>query len=78
MTLESKIQAKLIKQLKADGWLVLKIIKCNINGFPDIVAFRNGEVQFIEVKSENGKQSELQKHVQKQIEKHGFNYILKK
>jgi len=74
--LESNIQAKIINQLKKNGWLVLKIIKCNINGMSDLICFKNGRTVFIEVKNKNGKQSEIQKYVQKQIELQGFQYLL--
>jgi Holliday junction resolvase len=74
--LESKYQAKIINQLKKNGWLVLKIIKCNINGMSDLIVFKNGKTVFIEVKNENGKQSEIQKYIQKQIEMQGFQYLL--
>jgi Holliday junction resolvase-like predicted endonuclease len=74
--LESKIQSKIINQLKKNGWLVLKIIKCNINGMSDLIVFKNGKTVFIEVKNESGKQSEIQKYVQKQIELQGFQYLL--
>jgi Holliday junction resolvase len=74
--LESKIQAKIINQLKKNGWLVIKIIKCNINGMSDLICFKNGITVFIEVKNESGKQSEIQKYVQKQIELQGFEYLL--
>jgi Holliday junction resolvase len=74
--LESKIQSKIINQLKKNGWLVLKIIKCNINGMSDLICFKNGKTVFIEVKNESGKQSEIQKYVQKQVELQGFQYLL--
>lgn len=74
--LESKFQAKIINQLKKNGWLVLKIIKCNINGMSDLIVFKNGKTVFIEVKNESGKQSEIQKYVQKQVELQGFQYLL--
>ena len=74
--LESKIQSKIINQLKKNGWLVLKIIKCNINGMSDLICFKNGRTVFIEVKNESGKQSEIQKYVQKQVEMQGFQYLL--
>jgi Holliday junction resolvase len=74
--LESKIQSKIINQLKKNGWLVIKIIKCNINGMSDLICFKNGRTVFIEVKNESGKQSEIQKYVQKQVEMQGFEYLL--
>lgn len=69
---EQLIQSKIIKQLEADGWYVLKLIKTNKNGIPDIVAFRNNEFQFIEVKTEKGVLSELQKYRIKELENLGF------
>ena len=74
--LESNIQAKIIKEAKKQGFIVLKSIKCNISGMSDITLFKQGKTIFIEVKNENGKQSELQKHFQKVIEAQGFKYYL--
>ena len=74
--LESKIQASCLKYAKAKGWYVLKIIKCNVNGFPDSVIFKDGKTIFVEFKSLIGKQSELQKYQQKQLEAQGFKYFL--
>ena len=74
--LESKIQASCIKYAKSKGWYVLKVIKCNISGFPDSVLFKDGKTIFVEFKSEIGKQSELQKYQQKQLESQGFKYYL--
>jgi hypothetical protein len=74
--LESKLQASCLKYAKSKGWYVLKIIKCNISGFPDSVLFKDGKTIFVEFKSEIGKQSELQKYQQKQLESQGFKYYL--
>ena len=35
---ESKLQTKIIKYLESLGWYVRKIITCNKNGTPDIIA----------------------------------------
>ena len=74
--LESKIQASCLKYAKSKGWYVLKVIKCNVNGFPDSVIFKDGKTIFVEFKSLIGKQSELQKYQQKQLEAQGFKYYL--
>lgn len=74
--LESKLQASCLKYAKSKGWYVLKIIKCNVNGFPDSALFKDGKTIFVEFKSEIGKQSELQKYQQKQLESQGFKYYL--
>ena len=76
--LESVIQSKIINEAKKNGYLVLKVVKCNINGYPDITLFKDNLTIFVEVKSEKGVQSEIQKYVQKQLEKQGFKYYLVK
>ena len=35
---EQQIQTKKIKDLEADGYFVLKLIKTNKNGIPDVLA----------------------------------------
>jgi len=74
--LESVIQAKIIKEAKKNGFTVLKTIRCNITGFPDVTLFKGGKTTFLEVKNEKGIQSEIQKYVQKELEKQGFEYIV--
>ena len=59
--LEQAIQKKIIKKLEQDGYFVLKLIKCNKNGYPDLIAVKENETIFIEVKRPDGKLSELQK-----------------
>jgi len=43
---------------------------------PDIMALKNGIVKFIEVKTEKGKLSEVQKYRIKQLEDAGFEAIV--
>lgn len=70
---EAKYQSKLIKLLEKEGYFVLKLIKTNINGIPDLLALKKGEEPyFIEVKGSKGKLSELQKYRLKQLKQHGF------
>jgi hypothetical protein len=73
---EQELQSKCIKYAKLKGWYVLKVIKCNVSGFPDCTLFKDGITIFVEFKSENGKQSELQKYQQIQLENQGFKYYL--
>jgi Holliday junction resolvase len=61
MILEQQLQKKIITQLEKQGYLVLKLIKCNKNGYPDLLAVKENDTIFIEVKRPNGKLSELQK-----------------
>lgn len=69
---EQQIQAKRIKQLEAAGYYVIKLIKTNKNGIPDLIAIPpNSGVLFSEVKTPIGKVSELQKYRLKELEDHG-------
>jgi hypothetical protein len=71
---EQQIQAKRIKQLESEGYYVLKLVKTNNNGIPDLLAIPpNADVIFSEVKTPKGKVSELQKYRLKELEKYGFN-----
>ena len=70
---EQQIQSKRIKQLEAEGYYVLKLVKTNKNGIQDILAIPpNSNVIFSEVKTPKGKVSELQKYRLKELEKYGF------
>jgi len=70
---EQQIQAKRIKQLESEGYYVLKLIKTNKNGIPDIIAIApNSTVIFSEVKTPKGKLSKLQEYRLKELEKYGF------
>jgi Holliday junction resolvase len=69
---EQQIQAKRIKQLEADGYYVLKLIKTNKNGIPDLIAIKKGDILFSEIKTTNGKLSEIQKYRMKELESYGF------
>ena len=70
---EQQIQSKRIKQLEDEGYYVLKLIKTNKNGIPDIVAIApNSNIIFSEVKTKKGKVSPLQEYRLRELKKHGF------
>ena len=69
---EQKIQTRRIKQLEAEGYYVLKLIQTNKNGLPDLLALKDGEILFSEVKRPNGKLSKLQEYRLKELKEHGF------
>lgn len=69
---EQQIQAKRIKQLEAEGYYVLKLIKTNKNGIPDLIAIKEGDILFSEIKTQTGKLSEIQKYRIKELESYGF------
>jgi Holliday junction resolvase len=71
---EQQIQSKLIKQLEAEGYYVVKLVKTNKNGIPDLLALPKGsDARFIEVKTKIGKVSKLQEYRHKELESHGIN-----
>jgi HJR/Mrr/RecB family endonuclease len=53
--LESAVQKKIITYLKKENWFVTKIISCSTNGIPDLMAIKNGQTIFIEVKQKGKK-----------------------
>ena len=69
---EQQIQRKRIKQLEGKGYYVIKLIKTNKNGIPDLIAIPPGcEVLFSEVKTPRGKLSKIQEYRMKELETHG-------
>jgi Holliday junction resolvase len=69
---EQQIQSKRIKELEGQGYYVIKLMKTNKNGIPDLIAIPpNCGVLFSEVKTKKGRVSELQKYRLKELENHG-------
>ena len=73
---ESEIQSHIIKKLEAAGWYLIKIIQCNKNGFPDLIALRQGSTIFIEVKAKGKKARPLQEYRHQQLKKQGFKTLV--
>ncbi len=70
---EQQIQTKRIKELESEGYYVIKLIKTNKNGIPDIIAIPpNSNVIFSEVKTPKGKVSKLQEYRLKELDEYGF------
>ena len=70
---ESKFEQAWSSKAAKRGWLSIKNIQVNLNGWPDRMYLKNGMVFFIEFKSEEGTVSELQKYRIDQIRKLGFH-----
>ena len=66
-------QNKIIKKLEQDGYFVLKLIKTNKNGICDLIAVKENETIFIEVKRPKGVLSELQKVRIKELRSKNIN-----
>ena len=73
---EAMTQKMITKKLQQQGWLVVKIIQCTLNGFPDLMCLRNGITIFIEVKSSTGKPSPLQLYRHKQLTDNNFTTLI--
>jgi Holliday junction resolvase len=70
---EQQIQTKKIKELEADGYYVLKLIKTNKNGIPDVLALHpEYGIEFYEIKTKKGKASKLQEYRMKELRQYGF------
>ena len=70
---ESKFQTKVMDALKCRGWTVVKNIRTNISGWPDLTAYKVGyPALFIEVKGVKTPVDPLQKYRHKQLRKAGF------
>ena len=73
MELEQQIQKRITTKLEQEGYFVLKIIKANKNGYPDLIAIKNNITTFVEVKRPTGKLSELQKVRIQELRSKGIN-----
>lgn len=72
----SKFQSKLIKEYEDKGYLVLKTIRLNVNGYPDLLAMKPNEPTiFIEVKEVKDTLKPLQKLRIDKLNQKGFKAI---
>jgi hypothetical protein len=70
---EQQIQSNRIKELEAQGYYVIKLIRTNKNGIPDLIAIPpNSDVLFSEVKKPGGKLSKLQEFRIKELNQIGI------
>ena len=70
----SKFQSKIIKEYEDKGYLVLKTIRLNVNGYPDLLAMKSNEPTiFIEVKEKKDDLKPLQGLRIDELNKKGFN-----
>jgi hypothetical protein len=69
---EQQIQSRRIKELEEQGYYVIKLIKTNKNGIPDLVAIPpDSGVLFSDIKTPRGKLSKLQEYRLKELRNHG-------
>lgn len=74
--LESKVQEKIVKRYKQEGWMVIKIVLCSLSGFPDLMCLRDGTALFIEVKRKGERPRPLQVFVHDMLRKCGFEVLV--
>jgi hypothetical protein len=76
---EQQIQSKRIKQLEEQGYYVIKLVKTNKNGIPDLIAIpKDSDVLFSEIKRPTGRLSKLQEYRIKELRTHGLQVELYK
>lgn len=70
---EQQIQSKRIKDLESQGYYVIKLIRTNKNGVPDLLAIPpDSDVLFSEVKKHDGRLTKLQQYRIKELQSYGF------
>ena len=73
MKSESAVQSKRIKDLEEEGYYVIKLMKTNKNGIPDLLAIHPEKgILFSEVKRKNGVLSPVQEYRIKELKEKGF------
>jgi len=65
-------QKQLIKNYEAEGYTVLKIIRLNKSGFPDLMLLKDGVVKWVESKEANDTLKPLQKKRIDELRELGF------
>lgn len=69
---EAKLQAKILKWLKANGFYAIKTVVCNVNGVSDILSCSpKGRFVSIEVKYGSNGPSKLQEYNIAQVNQRG-------
>jgi Holliday junction resolvase len=69
---ESMIQTKIKKYLETNGWMVIKLIQTSANGIPDLMALKEGQTIFLEIKQPGKKPNDLQRYRIDKLQKAGF------
>jgi transketolase len=76
---EQQYQTKIIKEYEAKGWYVLKLIRTNKVGIPDLLCLKDKEKPlFIEVKAINGVLSKLQEFRIDELNSFNFDAVVLK
>lgn len=65
-------QNKLISKFQKEGYTVIKLIRCNVTGIPDLMLLKEGVTKFVEVKEDNDTLKPLQRYWIDKLRKEGF------
>ena len=68
----SKFQNKIKKQMEQKGYKVVSVIKLSENGYPDLLAMKDGRSVWIECKERNDTLKPLQKYRIDELINNGF------
>lgn len=68
-------QSELIKKYEAEGYLVLKTIRLNKSGYPDLMLLKDGVLKWIESKEGKDTLKPLQKKRIDELRAKGFDAI---
>ena len=72
--IESKLQQKIVAICKTHGIIVAKVDSSSTRGWPDLtVILPDGTVLFIELKTETGRLSALQKRIHEKLKGNNAN-----
>lgn len=71
-TLESEIERPAKEYAKKRGWMVVKLMRCDINAMPDSLFMRRGIAMFIEFKKPGDDATVQQKKRHRAIRKQGI------
>ena len=75
---ESKYQKKISDKLEKEGYFVVKLIKTNKNGIPDLIAIKENNTIFVEIKTTKGVLSEIQKYRLQELTNKGIKCYVSK
>lgn len=74
--LEKNIQSRIRDRLRENGWLVVKLVVTSMFGIPDLMAIKNGQLLFIEVKQPGKKPTDLQLATHVKLRRYGAKVLL--
>jgi hypothetical protein len=74
---EKDYQRKLKAEAERHGWLVIKLVRATVNGYPDLLLLHPVRgVAFVEVKAKGGRLSKLQEYRINSLTAQGFTALI--